>query len=813
MIRHTHTPQTQGRQAMSQWVTTSQHPSVSHSERGTLRALVSVYASSIAGGVSEVDAATLVQECAEALRDSPRACELVRSGGHIVGLKASCKDLPGYVADAFSDGWDASSAVGTARTFGQCTSVAKLSWLTCAAHCALAWRGEDLGEFTERPIKLLDERPLLQLSDLPTSVRPDAPRAHTVGELRSYFGTVVRLSSVQPLCVQMLYVCPMCGAAERVRCLDGVAPEPPRCGGKECREKEQRARLSRGKYGKGPAVSLTKVPSPHNPFEVKWENHQRLKLQLMTEGSGRIPACVDVEVRGPLCDVAIPGDVIAVAGILRQDPLSGKGGKKGGGKGKGMQTQLHGAYLECFGIERAPNMNEAGLDADQTTAADLHAIDAISRRPDCFSFLVHSLSPDIHGHDLVKAGLLLTLLGGSPKVHEAAPRNDTHILVVGDPGVGKSQLLHSCARVSPRGVYVCGNSTTASGLTVTLQRDVTTGDSALEAGALVLGDQGVTCIDEFDKMDRAEHAALLEAMEQQRISVAKAGAVGTLPARTCVIAAANPHGGHYNDLRTVAENVRLSPALLSRFDLIFILKDSLTGGSCDRLTRHVLVRHGAVGDLMADPEFAAAAAEASEGLEARIQASVPDTTADAALVRKYIAHARRVCAPRLTPEASAALKEYYLYLRGRNDSRDSVLTTTRQLESLIRLSQARAKAELRDAVSRQHALDVVELMKRSLIQSCTDVETGQMDVMCEADACKKRNAQGVLQHMRDEIKRSGDPEHRFTRKALLDFLTKGPGAVGDDKAEQIIDKLNEDVLIQKLPASRSAPTSYTLLKQ
>jgi len=205
-----------------------------------------------------------------------------------------------------------------------------------------------------------------------------------------------------------------------------------------------------------------------------------------------------------------------------------------------------------------------------------YAIQRIQEEPELLRALVNSVCPAIFGHELVKTGLLLGLVGGCQRYvndpNRIAVRGDPHVLVVGDPGLGKSQMLQAISSIAPRGVYVCGNTTTTAGLTVTLHKDGSSGDYALEAGALVLGDQGCCCIDEFDKMG-TQHAALLEAMEQQCISIAKAGIVCSLPARTSIIAAANPIGGHYDKSRTVSENLKMNPALLSRFDLVFILVD------------------------------------------------------------------------------------------------------------------------------------------------------------------------------------------------------------------------------------------------
>ncbi|KAE8704586.1 putative DNA helicase MCM8 [Hibiscus syriacus] len=241
---------------------------------------------------------------------------------------------------------------------------------------------------------------------------------------------------------------------------------------------------------------------------------------------------------------------------------------------------------------------------------------------------------------------------------------------IGDPGPGKSQLLQAAAAVSPRRKYVCDNATTNAGLTVAVVKDTMTSDYAFKAGAMVLADGGLCCIDEFDKMS-AEHQALLEAMEQQCVSAAKAGLVASLSARTSILAAANPVGGHYNRAKTVDENLKMSAALLSRFDLVFILLDKPHELLDKRLSEHIM----------------------------SVKCQKP---------------------------AAEILQNFYLQLRDRSTSGDDTPITARQLESLVRLAQARAQVELREEITAQDAKDAVEIMKESLYDKYVD-EHGFVD--------------------------------------------------------------------------------------
>ncbi|KAL7251724.1 hypothetical protein ACSBR1_013559 [Camellia fascicularis] len=484
---------------------------------------------------------------------------------------------------------------------------------------------------------------------------------------------------------------------------------------------------------------------------------QKIRLQELLKSEhheeGRVPRTVECELTEDLVDACIPGDVVTVTGIIR---VINNYMDIGGGKSKSKNQGLYYLYSEVVSIKNSKSQSlsedskDTNADAKATEMFDLFTFSpkdlefivkfSEEHGSDVFRQILQSICSSIYGHELVKAGLTLALFGGVRKhsmdQNKVPIRGDIHVIIVGDPGLGKSQLLQASASISPRGIYVCGNATTNAGLTVAVVKDAMTSDYAFEAGAMVLADRGLCCIDEFDKMS-AEHQALLEAMEQQCVSVAKAGLVASLSARTSVLAAANPVGGHYNRAKTVNENLKMSAALLSRFDLVFILLDKPDELLDKRVSEHIMSLHAGPGEHSpAAKKLCTASLNArdiqtqSGSLVSRLRLD-PKKDADFAplpsqLLRKYIAYARSFVFPRMSRPAADILQKFYLRLRDHSTSADGTPITARQLESLVRLAEARARLDLREEITARDALDAVEIMKESLYDKYVD-EHGFVD--------------------------------------------------------------------------------------
>nr|CAB3263697.1 DNA helicase MCM8 [Phallusia mammillata] len=539
-------------------------------------------------------------------------------------------------------------------------------------------------------------------------------KARSIGNFVSVRGTLVKVGNVRPMCTTMAFKCGTCGQLQALLLVDNKYALPNSCIAEKCRGRNFE-------------------PLRNHPL-TEITDYQVVKLQeaLSDEQreAGRMPRTVEVELMRDLADTASPGDIVTITGVAKV-----KKSNDGGIKVKDKSMFL--LYIEGNHVSnaRSNSMQDCRIANEQLldfSERDLAGIKEIARQEDIFALLACSVCPTIYGQDMVKAGLLLALFGGNMQREKNSDilriRGNSHVLLVGDPGLGKSQLLQAVSRLAPRGVYVCGNTSSSSGLTVTLSRDPSTGDTALEAGALVLADQGVCCIDEFDKMSQ-QHQALLEAMEQQSISIAKAGIVCSMPARCSIVAAANPVGGHYNKGKTVSENLKLGSALLSRFDLVYILLDTPNVERDRLLSDHVMAVHTGK-KLFGLNKSIAAASESElscsdkEGLMNRLRSYASSKDCDPvphSLLWKFIAYARKnVKQVKLSVDACKVLKDFYLELRQKGHQSDSTPITTRQLESLRRLTEARARLELRTEATDVDAMEVVEIMRHCLYETFAD---------------------------------------------------------------------------------------------
>lgn len=503
------------------------------------------------------------------------------------------------------------------------------------------------------------------------------------------------------------------------------------------------------------------------PEESISVDSQRVKIQEYPENlrGGEQPQSIDVILEGDLAGIVNPGDRVVINGIVRARP-------RGFQQRKLTHMDL---YLEGNSIE----IVQQEYEEFEITETDKEKILALARSDDIYEKIVRTIAPSIYGYEDVKLAIALQLFGGvAKKLPDGTEiRGDIHILLVGDPGVAKSQLLKFVHRIAPRSIYTTGKGTTTAGLTATAVRDEIDGRWTLEAGALVLADKGIALVDEIDKMRKEDRSALHEALEQQTISVAKAGINAILKARCALLAAANPKYGRFDRFSPVAEQIELSPTLLSRFDLIFVLTDEPEIEKDKRLAEHILSIHQ-LGETLEKLK------SISEETKHRIANVTPEI--DPELFRKYIAYAKNFF-PVLSEEAKKRIEDYYISLRSKAKENSPVPITARQLESIVRLAEASARVRLSELVTPEDVDRVTKIMERSLAQIAVDPETGELDIDLAFSGTSKRQRdriwtmKKIIEELED-ISENGAPEEEVIRRAESE-------GIDEAKAKEILSKL------------------------
>lgn len=411
--------------------------------------------------------------------------------------------------------------------------------------------------------------------------------------------------------------------------------------------------------------------------------------------AGRIPRSKDVLLLNDLIDLVKPGEIVEITGVYRHSFDIGMNSKQGFPVFK---TLIEANYIHKVSDQSA---------AFSLSQIDIEMIRKLQREKNLTRRLVRSIAPSIYGHYNIKLALALSLFGGQRKEGSHIIRGDINVLLVGDPGVAKSQFLKYVEKTASRAVYTTGKGSTAVGLTAAVTKDSLTQEWILEGGALVLADNGVCLIDEFDKMNDMDRTSIHEAMEQQTISISKAGIVTTLQARCSIIAASNPIKGRYDRSKTFRENVSLTDPILSRFDILSVILDDVDDDDDERLARFVVDSH-----TRSHPYYTAEQDEVEveqtlvtndEDIRAMSQENMMSIDKDIIsqdLLRKYILYQRANTHPQLSNEANLKkLQSFYAELREQSKKGGGLSITVRHFESMIRMAESHARMNARNTVN------------------------------------------------------------------------------------------------------------------
>lgn len=525
---------------------------------------------------------------------------------------------------------------------------------------------------------------------------------------------------------------------------------------------------------------------------------QKLVIQELPERAppGQLPRSITVILENDLVDTVKPGDRVEVTGVYKSVP-----GDYSTSSGV-FQTIIYGTGVEC-----KTNIGKA----DKLDAKDVSNIKTVAGRKDVFDILANSVAPSIYGHHNVKKGILLQLIGGTQKTVTGGThiRGDINLLMVGDPSTAKSQLLRQVMEIAPLAINTTGRGSSGVGLTAAVIVDKDSGERHLEAGAMVLGDKGVVCIDEFDKMSDQDRVAIHEVMEQQTVTISKAGIHASLNARCSVIAAANPTYGDYDLSMSAAKNIGLPDSLLSRFDLLFVILDTKDPKVNNKVAERVILNHRFKGagdraavhvdhnDVLVEPELPAEQTERHKVYETEFVTSLSgDRTAhnsvlNRAFLKKYLSYVKTAVNPILNKEATEFLANSYSLLRLKGEEPDQfkdkkLPITVRSLETLIRLATAHAKLRLSQEVTVDDMREALQLLNYSIFSHDQDDEFEQEDI--PEDTKEEEKEETKQPHSKNSTKRSKTKETSNNLQANIAEARKTRHAA----AAQVENKENHD---------------------
>ncbi|MBS3155112.1 minichromosome maintenance protein MCM [Candidatus Woesearchaeota archaeon] len=576
--------------------------------------------------------------------------------------------------------------------------------------------------------------------NLPKSQEVDIRNLRSVhlGKLIVLMGIVRQASDVRPQVINARFECPACGNIISILQIEQTFREPQRC--------------SCGRRGRFKLVSKDLVDA------------QRLVVEESPEylEGGEQPKRISVFLKGDLVEPKMekkttPGSKIKIVGVVKEVPIQLK---------TGTQSTRYELMVDANSIESLQETYEEIIINEE----DEKKIKELAEDPKIYEKLISTIAPSIYGHDDVKSALVLQLMGGVRKERKdgTKTRGDLHILLCGDPGSGKSEILKFIATAAPKARYISGKGVSSAGLTASVVKDEFLRGWALEAGALVLANGGIACLDELDKISSEDTSAMHESMEQQTITIAKANIQATLRSQTTILAAANPKLGRFDPYQLIATQIAMPPALINRFDLIFIIRDLPTRETDDKIATHIL-------EIQKAPET--------------LKHEVPLD-----LFRKYIAYAKQRVHPKLTDAALKEIKEFYVNLRNMETAGEPGLKpipiTARQLEALVRLAEGSAKVRLSNQVTKLDAKRAINILKHCLMAVGFDYETQTFDIdrISTGIPASQRSRIVIIREIIDKFIEKGIksiPLDEITAEAMNKGITR-------DQVEEVIDRLKHD---------------------